>query len=104
MADMAAQGLVAMRRMVTGDVVVARARVLAARARGLALRDDVVPRARGAIEATVSAYASGQVPLVSVLEAAQVRRSSQLELAAAERGLGLAWAGLTRALGQGSPP
>ena len=104
MADMAEQDLVAMKRMVAGDVVVARERVLAARARWLALRDDVVPRARAAIEPTVSAYATGQLPLVSVLEAAQVLRSSQMELAAAERALGLAWARLLRTIGQGDPP
>ncbi len=104
MADMAEQDLVAMKRMVTGDVVVARERVLAARARWLALREDVVPRARAAIEPTVSAYATGQLPLVSVLEAAQVLWSSQMELAAAERALGLAWARLLRTIGQGDPP
>lgn len=104
MADMADQDVVAMKRMVTGDVVVARERVLAARARWLALRDEVVPRARAAIEPTVSAYATGQLPLVSVLEAAQALWSSQMELAAAERALGLAWARLLRTIGQGEPP
>ncbi len=104
MADMAAQDLVAMQRMVTGDVVVARERVLAARARWLALRDEVVPRARAAIEPTVSAYAAGQLPLVSVLETAQALWSSQMDLAAAERALGLASVRLARATAQGEPP
>ena len=104
MAAMADHDLVAMRRMVTGDVVVARELVLAARARWLALRDEVVPRARAAIEPTVSAYATGQLPLVSVLEAAQVLWSSQMELAAAERALGLASARLARATAQGGSP
>ena len=104
MADMAAQDLVAMQRMVTGDVVVARERVLAARARWLALRDEVVPRARAAIEPTVSAYAAGQLPLVSVLETAKALWSSQMELAAAERAFGLASVRLARATAQGDPP
>lgn len=93
-----------MKRMVTGDVVVARERVLAARARWLAFRDEVVPRARAAIEPTVSAYAAGLLPMVSVLEAAEALWSSQMELVAAERALGLAWARLSRATAQGAPP
>lgn len=104
MAAMASQDLVAMKRMVTGDVVVARERVLAARARWLAFRDEVVPRARAAIEPTVSAYAAGLLPMVSVLEAAEALWSSQMELVAAERALGLAWARLSRATAQGAPP
>ncbi|MEO8703464.1 MAG: TolC family protein [Kofleriaceae bacterium] len=103
MADMAAQDLVAMRRMVIGDAVVTRERAVAARARWLALRDQVVPRAQAAIEPTISAYATGQLPLVSVLEAAQTLWSAQMELAKAERELGLAWARLSRATANRGP-
>jgi len=104
MAEMAEQDLVGMKRMVVGDAVVARERVLAARARWLSLRDQVVPRAKAAIEPTVAAYTTGQLPLVSVLEAAQALWSSQMELAAAERALGIAWARLSRATAQGGQP
>lgn len=102
MSEMAAQDLIAMRRMVVGDVIVARADVVAARIRWLALRDQVVPRATAAIEPTLSAYATGQLPLVSVLEAAQTLWEVQMELAAAERDLGLAWARLARATANGA--
>ena len=104
MADMADQDLVAMRRMVTGDALAARERVVAARARWLALRDQVVPRAKAAIEPTLSAYTTGQLPLVSVLEAAQALWSAQMDLVTSERELGVAWARLSRATANGGPP
>ena len=104
MTDMAEQDLVAMRRMVVGDTVVARERVIAARARWLALRDQVVPRAQAAIEPTLAGYTSGQLPLVSVLEAAQALWAARMDLASAERRIGEAWARLARATAQGGPP
>jgi outer membrane protein TolC len=103
MRDMAEHDLVAMRRMVVGGTVVARERVVAARARWFALRDQVVPRAQAAIEPTLAGYTSGQLPLVSVLEAAQTLWAARMELASAERQLGEAWARLSRATAQGGP-
>jgi outer membrane protein TolC len=100
MSDMAEQDLVAMRRMVTGDAVAARDRVIAARARWLALRDDVVPRAKAALKPALADYSAGQIPLVSVLETATALWSAQMELVTAERELGLAWARLERATAQ----
>ena len=104
MTEMSEQDLVAMRRMVVGDAVAARERVLAARARWLALRDQVVPRAKAAIEPTLSAYATAQLPLVSVLEAVQTLWATQMELVSAERRLGEMSARLSRATAQGGPP
>lgn len=104
MTEMAEQDLVAMRRMVVGDAVVARERVIAMRARWLALRDQVVPRAKAAIEPTLAAYTTGQLPLVSVLEAAQTLWAAQMDLASAERQLGEAWARLARATAKGGLP
>jgi outer membrane protein TolC len=99
MVDMARADLEAMHRMVEGDAVAARERALASREQYLALRDEVVPRARQAIEPTLAGYASGQLPLVSVIDAAQTLWSAEAELAAAEFGLGLSWARLKRATG-----
>ena len=104
MSDMATQDFVAMRRMVAGDAVVARERVIAARARWLALRDEVVPRAKAAIDPTLAAYTAGQLPLVSVLEAAQTLWAAQMDLASAERAVGEAWARLSRATATGGTP
>ena len=104
MTEMAEQDLVAMRRMVTGDAVVARERVIAARARWLALRDQVVPRAKAAIDPTLAEYATGQLPLVSVLDAAQTLWAAQMDLASAERVLGQARARLSRATARGGLP
>jgi outer membrane protein, heavy metal efflux system len=100
MADMARADLSAMTRMVEGDAATARHQVLAARERVLALRDDVLPRARQSMDPSIAAYASGTMPLVSVLDAAQALWSIEAELVSAELELGLAWARLHRAQGQ----
>lgn len=99
MVDMAEADLQAMRRMVEGDAVAAREQVAASRERMLALRDQVLPRARQAITPSLSGYAAGQLPLVSVIEAAQTLWATQAELVSAEVNLGLAWARLHRATG-----
>jgi len=104
MTEMAEQDLVAMRRMVVGDAVVARERVIAMRARWLALRDQVVPRAKAAIEPTLAAYTTGQLPLVSVIEAEQTLWMAQMNLVSAERQLGEASARLARATAKGGQP
>ena len=104
MVDMATADLDAMQRMVEGQVRGAREAVVAARIRYLALRDDIVPRAEQAITPTLAAYSSGQVPLVSVVEAAQALWSSERELVMARTELGLAWARLRRASGEETSP
>ena len=102
MVEMSQADLEAMKRMVDGDAVVSRERVVAARERFLSLRDEIVPRAQQAIDPTIASYASGQLPLVSVIDAAQALWSSQAELVAAEASLGMASARLHRAIGSGA--
>jgi outer membrane protein, heavy metal efflux system len=99
MAEMARADLAAMTRMTEGEAATARSQVLAARQRVLALRDDVLPRARQAIEPSVSAYAAGTLPLVSVIDTAQALWSIEAELVSAEFELCLAWARFQRAQG-----
>jgi cobalt-zinc-cadmium efflux system outer membrane protein len=100
MVEMTSADLEAMRRMIGGEATAARERVAAARARYLALRDSIVPRARQAIAPTLTAYAASQVPLVSAIEAAQALWNAQRELAMARAELGLAWARLYRTTGE----
>ena len=100
MVDVARADLDATRRMVSGEAAVARERVAAARERYLALRDSVVPKAKAAIAATLTAYTTNQVPLVSTIEAAQALWSVQRDLVMAQAQLGLTWARLGRALGK----
>jgi outer membrane protein TolC len=69
------------------------------RERQLALISDVLPRARMAIEPAVAGYASGQLPLVTVIEAIQALWLVQSDVIAADTELGLAWARLGRAVG-----
>lgn len=99
MRAMAAADLDAMTRMVEGDTAAAATQVRSARDTRQALVDDVMPRARMAIEPAVAGYASGQLPLVSVIEAVQTLWAIQADLIAADTTLGLAWARLGRALG-----
>jgi outer membrane protein TolC len=94
---MANADLEAMRRMAEGQARNARETVAAARHRFVALRDDIVPRAQQAIAPTLAAYSAGQVPLVSVVEAAQALWSAQRDLAMARTQLGIAWARMQRA-------
>jgi cobalt-zinc-cadmium efflux system outer membrane protein len=89
----------AMTRMIEGDAAVAVHQVRAAGDRQAAIRTDVLPRARMAIEPAVAGYTSGQLPLVSVIEAVQALWLVQADLIAADTELGLAWARLGRAVG-----
>jgi outer membrane protein TolC len=88
-----------MTRMIEGEAAVAVNQLQAARERQSALTSDVLPRARLAIEPVVAGYASGQLPLVSVIEAVQALWLVQSDLIAADTELGLAWARLGRAVG-----
>ena len=100
MAEMARADVDAMSRMVEGEAATSRYLVLAARDRFLALRDDLLPRARRVIEPALSGYAAGTLPLVSVVEAVAAVWSVQEELVSAEAELGFAWARLQRAIGK----
>ena len=71
MRAMSEADLRAMTRMIEGDAAVAVNQLQAARDRQAAITTDVLPRARLAIEPAVASYASGQLPLVSVIEAVQ---------------------------------
>jgi outer membrane protein TolC len=99
MRAMSEADLRAMTRMIEGQAAVAVYQVQAARERQLALTSDVLPRARMAIEPAVAGYASGQLPLVSVIEAVQALWLVQSDLIAADTELGLAWVRLGRAVG-----
>lgn len=86
-------------RAIEGDAAAALHQLHAARERRTALHGDVLPRARMAIDPAIAAYASGQLPLVSVIEAVQALWMVQSDLVAADTALGLAWARLGRATG-----
>ena len=100
MRTMATADLDATRRMVEGEATSTREQVVAARERYRALRDEIVPRATQAITPTLAAYTSGQVPLVSVVEAAQALWAAQRDVVMARTELGIAWARLRRAAGE----
>jgi outer membrane protein TolC len=99
MRAMSEADLRAMTRMIEGDAAVALNQLQATRDRQTALTTDVLPRARMAIEPAVAGYTSGQLPLVSVIEAVQALWLVQADLIAADTELGLAWARLGRAIG-----
>ena len=99
MRSMAAADLRAMTRMIEGEAAAAIGDLQAARDRQAAFIGDVLPRARMAIEPAVASYASGQLPLVSVIEAVQALWLVQSDLIAVDTQLGLAWVRLGRAVG-----
>ena len=99
MRAMSEADLRAMTRMIEGDAAVAVSQLQAARDRQVALAADVLPRARMAIEPAVAGYTSGQLPLVSVIEAVQALWLVQADAISADTALGLAWARLGRAIG-----
>ena len=99
MRSMSEADLRAMTRMIEGDAAVAVNQLQSARDRQQALIIDVLPRARMAIEPAVAGYASGRLPLVSVIEAVQALWLIESDLIAADIALGLAWARLGRAIG-----
>jgi outer membrane protein TolC len=94
-----AEAMRAMTRMIEGEGAVAVSQVRAARDRRRALTTDVLPRARMAIDPAVAGYTSGQLPLVSVIEAIQALWLVQADVIAADVELGLAWVRLGRAMG-----
>jgi len=99
MRAMSETDLRAMTRMIEGDAAVAVNQLQATRDRQTARTSDVLPRARMAIEPAVAGYTSGQLPLVSVIEAVQALWLVQADLIAADTELGLAWVSLGRAMG-----
>jgi cobalt-zinc-cadmium efflux system outer membrane protein len=104
MVDMARSDVRGMRTMIEGDALSSRERVIALRERFLALNNEVVPRAQQTIPPTLAGYASGQLPLVSVIDAAQALWNAQSELVSAQFELGLAWARLERAMASSGRP
>lgn len=99
MRSMSEADLRAMTRMVEGEAAFASHQLRAARDRYAALNDDVLPRARMAINPALTGYGAGQLPLISVIETLQALWSVQADLIAAEFEVGLAWARLGRAIG-----
>jgi outer membrane protein TolC len=99
MRAMSEADLLAMTRMIEGEAAVALNQLQAANDRQTALVRDVLPRARMVIEPAIAGYASGQLPLVSVIEAVQALWLIQSDLIAADMALGLAWTRLGRAIG-----
>jgi outer membrane protein TolC len=100
MQRMADADLTAMRRMVAGEAIAARETVSAAHSQLQVLDEEVIPRARAAIDAALSGYSSGQGTLITVVESARVLWDVQAEQVMAEAALGEAWARLNRATGQ----
>lgn len=99
MTVMADADLSAMKTMISGEVGSARAQVIAARTRLESVQQDVLPLAKKAYDLTLASYAGGQMPLVSVLDAARALREARMEEVAAEVATADAWVRLGRAVG-----
>lgn len=100
MENMARADLKAMQEMIRAEAVAARESVIAARENYLALHNEVVPRARQAVEPALAAFTSGTDSLAGVIEAVKTQWAVEGELVMAETRLSLAWLQLDRARGK----
>jgi len=100
MERMASADLQAMQIMVAGEAVESREMVSAARTQVTMFEDQIVPRARSAVDASLAGYRAGQSTLVSVIEVSRALWDARAELVMAETALSEAWAKLARASGQ----
>jgi outer membrane protein TolC len=99
MHQMSEAELEAMMQMVEGQAAAARHELRAAGDQQAAFRDNVLPRARFALDPALAGYAAGRLPLVSVIEAIQTLWSAEAELIETDIRVGLAWTRLARAVG-----
>lgn len=99
MVRMAGADVDAMAQMIRGEVGAARARVIGLQARRAALDTKVLPLARTSIDLSLTGYAGGQLPLVSVVDAARALREVRMQLVQVRVQLLVAWIRLGRAAG-----
>lgn len=99
MAAMAEADREAMVRMIDGEVAATLESLRGAVATNLAFRDELLPRAERAAGSAMTSYASGGLPLASVLEANKALWSIQEEAVMAEASLGMAWVRHRSAIG-----
>ncbi len=99
MIRMADADVEAMRNMVRGEAVAARAQLVGARARLDSIRREVLPLAEQTITASLASYAAGQIPLVAVVDAVRGLWMSRQDEVMTDVNVGLAQARLDRALG-----
>ncbi len=99
MSTMVDAELEAMRKMIEGEVASARGGVVASRIRFETARDKLVPIAKQAVSLQFASYATGQSPLVSVLDAFTMLRMTRMEEVVAEIRLAAAWVRMGRAVG-----
>jgi cobalt-zinc-cadmium efflux system outer membrane protein len=100
MVSMERSDLSAMETMIAGEAEAGRQRVLAARARAVAIRTKVLPQAQQTFEVSLGSYGGGQLPIVSVLESVALLREVQMAEVATRAELGRAWVRLGRATAQ----
>ena len=100
MERMANADLLAMQRMIEGEIASARAEVESTRETRRSLEAEIIPRAQMAVDAALAAYGAGQSTLVSVVEASRALWEARSELVMAETTASTAWARLERAAGE----
>lgn len=99
MASMAEADREGMLRMIHGDVAAALESLRGAAANYQTFQTDLLPRAERAVSPALAAYASGALPLSSVLETSKALWSVQEEAVMAEGMLALAWVRYQTAIG-----
>jgi outer membrane protein, heavy metal efflux system len=100
MERMAASDLQAMQRMIEGEIASAFAEVESTREIRRSLAQEIIPRVRMAWDASLAAYGTGQLTLVSVLEASRLLSEARSELVMADTAASMARVRLDRAAGR----
>lgn len=99
MERMARADLEATQNMIEGEVMSAYYNVVAEKTRYSLLRNDVLARTNQSISPMLSGYATGLLPLVSLIEAVRMLLMTEMELIQAEVSVGSYWVRLKRAMG-----
>jgi cobalt-zinc-cadmium efflux system outer membrane protein len=89
----------AMAQMIQGEVGATRARVLGLQGRRNALETRLLPLAKTSLDLSLTGYAGGQLPLVSVVDAARALREVRMQLVQVRAQLLVSWIRLGRAVG-----
>ena len=100
MVTMATAEISAMERMITGNIAVAREDVLAERIRLLAIRQDILPRARQVVTSAIGSFAAGQASMLAVLDPTRDLLEIRMQELTARQRLSVAWARLRRETGE----
>jgi cobalt-zinc-cadmium efflux system outer membrane protein len=100
MVAMASADISAMERTITGTIALARENVLAERTRLLAIRQDILPRARQVVASATGSFAAGKGSMLDVLDPTRDLLEIRMQELMARARLSMAWAKVRREIAE----